>query len=141
MPKKTEQTVQREVSRALEEWLLSILRFAVTLDELDRAAVLAVAADMDGRAFGFTFFARTSIKACDAIAAKDGAEAVATLRVSVRRIDHFLLRRAFEAVLDIRPPGADRRAISTRTRERLWQGLPTRGGGAASWPKGQGHTS
>ena len=140
MPK-TEQIVQREVSRAVEEWLLSILRFAITLDERDRAAVLAMAADMDRHAFGFTFFARTSIKICDAIAAKDGAEAIATLRVFVRRIDHLLLRRAFEAVLDIRPPGADRRAISTRTRERLWQGLPTKGGGTASWPRGQGHTN
>jgi hypothetical protein len=140
MPK-AEQTVQREVSRAIEEWLLSILRFAITLDELDRAAVLAMATHMDRRTFGFTFFARTSIKACDAIAAKDGAEAIATLRVFVRQIEHLLLRRAFEAVLDIRSPGADQRAISTRTRERLWQGLPTKGGGTASWPKGQRHTS
>ena len=43
----SEQTGQREVSRVIQEWLISILRFAITLDEIDRAAVLAVAADMD----------------------------------------------------------------------------------------------
>jgi hypothetical protein len=57
MPK-AEQTVQREVSRAIEEWLLSILRFAITLDELDRAAVLAMATHMDRRTFGFPAVSR-----------------------------------------------------------------------------------
>ena len=52
MPK-MEQTVAGELPRAVEEWLLSVLRFAITLDEVDRAAVLAAAADMDRRGSGF----------------------------------------------------------------------------------------
>ena len=132
MPK-SPQTVQREVSHAIEEWLLSILRFAITLDEIDRAAVLAFAAEMDRRGSGFTFFARTSITVCDAIAAKDCAEETAALHVFMRAIDHVRLRRAFEAVLKIHPPARSRR-LSAGNRERLWQGLPTRGAGrAVSW--------
>lgn len=129
----TEQTIPREVSRAMEEWLLSILRFAITLDEIDRAVILALAAAMDRRGSGFTFFARTSVKVCDAIVAKDRAEAISALRVFVHAIDHVALRRAFEAVLETKPPGADRRTITSRNREKLWQGLPTSGAGTASW--------
>lgn len=129
----SEQTVQREASRAIEEWLLSILRFAITLDEVDRATVLAMAGHVDGRDSGFTFFARTSITVCDAIVAKDCAEAMAVLRVFIRAIDHVRLRRAFEAVLDIKTPGTDRRIISTRSRENLWKGLPDGRARTASW--------
>src|SRR5579872_4367510 len=129
----SEQTGQREVSRVIQEWLISILRFAITLDEIDRAAVLAVAADMDHRDSGFTFFGRTSIKICDAVVAKDHAEAIAELRVFVRVIEHVRLRRAFEAVLPIKPPEALRHMTSARNRKKLWQGLPARTTGTASW--------
>jgi len=132
MPK-PDQTVPCEVSRAIEEWLLSILRFAITSDDVDRAAVLAVAADMDRRGSRFTFFVRTSVTVCDAIVAKDSAEADAALRTFVRAIDHSTLRRAFKAVLDVNLSGADRRTILSRNRrERLWQGLPTRASGTPS---------
>ena len=132
MPK-MEQIISREGSRAMEEWLLSILRFAITLDEIDRVAVFAAAAAMGRRDSGFTFFARTSVKVCDAIVAKDRAEAISALRVFVHAIDHVALRRAFEAVLEIKPPGADRHTIASRNRENLWHGLPTRKAGTASW--------
>lgn len=126
MPK-TEQIVPGEAPRAVEEWLFSILRFAITLDEVDRAAVLAVAAGMDRRGSRFTFFARTTVKIRDAIVAKDCAEAAAALRVFVRAIDHAALRRAFEAVLDIKPHGVDRRTVPPGNREKLWKGLSDRG--------------
>jgi len=128
-----EQTVQREFSHAVQEWLLSILRFAITLDEVDRSAVLVAAADMDRRGSKFTFFARTSAAVCDAIVAEDRSKTITELHVFVRAIDHVRLRRAFEAVLDIKPPEADRRVISARNRERLWQGLAARGTGTAPW--------
>ncbi|MGB6536551.1 MAG: hypothetical protein WBF58_11390 [Xanthobacteraceae bacterium] len=131
--RKSEPAVQREVSRAIERWLLSILRFAITLEEVDRAAVVALAADMDRRGSKFTFFARTSVAVCNAIIAKDSAEATAALRVFVHAIDHARLKRAVEAVLEINPSRADRRTILARNRGRLWQGLPSRGSGTASF--------
>lgn len=123
----SEQIIQGAVPHAIKEWLLSILRFAVTLDEVDRTGVLALATDMDRRGSEFTFFARTSVAVCDAIVARDrAAEAIAVLHVFVRAIDHAALRRAFEAVLEIKPSSTERRMISARSREKLWQGLPTR---------------
>lgn len=126
----TEQAVQ---ICAIEGWLLSILRFAVTRDEPDRAAVLALAIEMDRGGSGFTFFARTSVAVCDAIVAKDRTEATAELRVFVRAIDHARLRRAFEAVFVIKALGADRRVISDRNREKLWKGLPSSSVRTAPW--------
>jgi hypothetical protein len=60
-------------AKTLRAWQLALLRFAVTLDNADRLAVLAVAAEMDrlhpardGKpAFGF--FRRTSAELCAAI--------------------------------------------------------------------------
>jgi hypothetical protein len=124
-----EAAVRHQESAAVQEWLLAILRFAVTLNGADRAAILATAGEMDRRGSGFTFFVRMSVKLADAIVARDRADARAILRVFIRRMDCLLLRRAFEAVLCIKPPGADRRTISARSREMLWQGLPTRGTG------------
>lgn len=121
-------SAQSEYPQRIQQWLFAILRFAITLEPVDRAAVLAVAAEMDRRGSvtadgGFTFFARTSVKVCDAIMAKNNPEAVATLRVLVRKIEHPTLRRAFEALLDIRPLPTKRRNPLIRSREDLWKGL------------------
>lgn len=122
---------QRQQSRRVQEWLFAVLRFAITLEQADRAAVLAVAAEMDrcGSASAgsrFTFFVRTSVKLCDAIVAKDDPEAIATLRVHLRKIEHLTLRRAFEAVLDIKSVPKKRRSPVIRSRENLWKGLSAR---------------
>lgn len=124
MPR-SQQIIQCTIPREIKEWLFCILRFAIGLDEGDRVSALAMAAAMDRRGSGFTFFARTSVAVCDAIVDKNRAEAIAALHVFVRAIDHAPLRRAFEAVIEIKPSGTDRRPISARSREKLWQGLPT----------------
>jgi hypothetical protein len=123
---KSGQSGQRGGSHAVEEWLLAVLRFAITLNEVDRATLMAVAAEMDRCRSGFTFFQRTSVKVCDAIIAKDRAQATAVLHIFARRIDRLALRRAFEAALEITPTGAHRRTNSARARENLWKGLPPR---------------
>jgi hypothetical protein len=115
----------------IQQWLFAILRFAITLEQNDRLAVLAMAAEMDrvgsvNAGSGFTFFARTSAKVCDAIIAKDSREAIATLRVLLRKIEHPPLRRAFEAVLEIRPLPAKGGPSLIRDRENLWKGLAVR---------------
>jgi hypothetical protein len=124
--------IRYQYSFEIRRWLFAILRFAITLEQADRAAVLAVAAEMDragspssrGR---FAFFVRTSIQLCDAMIAGNCPESVATLRVFLGRIDHLPLRRAFEAVLDIKPSRPDRRDLLRRRRDNLWKGLPIRG--------------
>lgn len=122
---------QRQHSHRIQQWLFAILRFAITLEPDDRSAVLAVAAEMDRvhsvtAGSGFTFFARTSAKVCDAIIAKNSREAIATLRVLLRKIEHPSLRRAFEAVLEIRPlPSKDHHSL-IRDRQNLWKGLAVR---------------
>jgi hypothetical protein len=124
--------VAHRYSLELRRWLFAVLRFAITLNQADRAAVLAVAAEMDrtgspaGRG-GFAFFVRTSVQLCDAMIATNCPKNIATFRVFLRRIDHLPLRRAFAAVLDIKPSRPDRRDLLRRNRENLWKNLPIRG--------------
>jgi hypothetical protein len=59
--------------------------------------------------------------------ARNCPENIAILQVFLGRIDHLPLRRAFEAVLDIKPSRPDRRDLLRRSRENLWKGLPIRG--------------
>jgi len=60
-------------ARTLRAWQLAILRFAVTWDNADRLAVMAIANEIDrlglqhnGKA-AFSFFRRTSAELCAAI--------------------------------------------------------------------------
>jgi hypothetical protein len=59
--------------RALLAWQLALLRFAVTMDNADRLALLAIAAELDAPGFrpsarpAFKFFCRTSAELCHAI--------------------------------------------------------------------------
>jgi hypothetical protein len=121
----------RHHPQRIQQWLFAILRFAITLEHGDRLAVLAVAAEMDGvgsvmAGNGFTFFARTSVKVCDAIIAKNSREAIATLRVLLRKIEHPPLKRAFEAVLEIRPLPSKGHHSLIGDRQNLWKGLAAR---------------
>ena len=60
-------------SRTLRAWQLALLRFAVTLDNADRLAVLAIAGEIDklnpdgSEKSGFTFFRKTSAELCASI--------------------------------------------------------------------------
>ena len=61
-------------AKTLRAWQLAILRFAVTLDNADRLAVLMIAAELDrlGSADAmtrpdFSFFRKTSAELCAAI--------------------------------------------------------------------------
>jgi hypothetical protein len=125
---------------AIREWLIGILRFAITLELSDRATILNLAAELDRLASltknnGFTFFARTSVQLCNALIARNCPESVETLRGFLGRIDHLPLRRAFEAVLDVKPSRPDRRDLLRRSRENLWKGLPIAGTEPASHPQ------
>ena len=92
-------------TKQVREWLLAILRFAVTLEQTDRATLVAMAKELDrsgsrGDQTAFAFFVRTSTTFCNAVADKDDPKRVATLRHHLSRIDDHRLRRALEAAIE-----------------------------------------
>ena len=118
-------------AKTLRTWQLALLRFAVTLDNADRLAVLAIAAEMDrlhpvqdGKpAFGF--FRRTSAELCAAIR-QPNEHSSTLLRQFLARTDDDRLRRAFAAAIE-----ADQRKVASNSKSirrdtDLWRGLSTR---------------
>jgi hypothetical protein len=112
--------------RRIQEWLLLLLRFAITLDPNNEAATIAMADELDGLGLDWrptapTFFRRTSDDVCKAIATPDDPARTTVLRTHCARIDDRRLRRAFEAVVgldgSLRPPRRPRAALD------LWAGL------------------
>ena len=70
----SKESISAATSRVpIDDWLLAVLRFAVTRDEADRSAVLVLAEAMDrsgaspARPSSFEFFRRSSIELCRAI--------------------------------------------------------------------------
>jgi hypothetical protein len=91
-------------AKQVREWLFLLLRFAITRDPEDEVAVLMMANGMDslGRQWGRaapSFFRRSSDELCKAIAALDDPNREAILKRHIRRIEHPLLRRAFQTVV------------------------------------------
>ena len=116
-----------EQSRQVRDWLLEILRFALTLDPADRAAVMAKAADMDRLGTGkgpsqFTYFVRTSVEFCNRIVDQRIIDKAAVLRGHLRKIDDDRLRRSLEAALTWTKQVQPR----DRSRDNLWKGLAVR---------------
>jgi hypothetical protein len=125
-------------AKTLRAWHLAILRFAVTLDDADRLAVLAVANEIDrlgpqhdGKP-DFNFFRRTSAELCAAILRPN--ELTSTLlRQYLARIDDDRLKRTFAAAIEASQPtlsSADKsikRVDKTIKRDSdLWRGLSSR---------------
>jgi hypothetical protein len=122
------------VSDALaRDWLLALLRYAVTREEADRSAVLVLAEAMDlsGTArkqqSPFEFFRRSSVDLCRAIADDADPRRAAIIRRYLKLIDDQRLRNALEAAVELsddekpQESGARKRARN-RPRE-LWKGL------------------
>jgi hypothetical protein len=115
-------------AKTLRAWQLALLRFAVTLDNADRLAVLAITAEMDrlhpvqdGKpAFGF--FRRTSAELCAAIL-QPNEHSSALLRQFLARIDDDRLRRAFAATIEAEKVASTSKSI--RRDGGLWRGLST----------------
>jgi hypothetical protein len=123
-------------AKTLRAWQLAILRFAVTLDNADRLAVLAIAREIDrldprqddnGK---FAFFSRTSAELCAAIQAP-GEPASAVLRQYLARIDDDRLKRVFAAAIaaeqPVSPASKPAKPVKPVRRDNsLWRGLPSR---------------
>jgi fido (protein-threonine AMPylation protein) len=119
--------------RRIREWLLLLLRFAITRESADRLTALAAADELDAsggswRPAAPRFFARTSNEVCDATAAADEAAGRAVLKKHLARIDDARLRRAFRAAIET-GQGSDAHgeresAMRRRRVDRdLWKGL------------------
>jgi hypothetical protein len=120
------------LARKVREWLLALLRFAITLEPADRSAVRSFAYEMDSSTLepprsSAGFFRRETAKICSAIVAVDGPKRISVLKGHIARIEHPRLRQAFAAAVEFgRPPHAPSILSETKyTRKRtdLWKGL------------------
>jgi hypothetical protein len=119
-------------AKTLRAWQLAILRFAVTLDNADRLAVLAIATEIDrlgppqDRTPDFNFFRRTSAELCAAILQPNELASV-VLRQYLARIDDDRLKRVFAATIEAdRPKGSSVSKLFKRDKS-LWRGLSSGG--------------
>ena len=119
-------------TKKVRDWLLAILRFAVTLRDEDRSAVLVAGEEIDrlGKSSEdkskFNFFRNTSIEICSAILEKQNLRGSAVLRLHLNRIEDCRLRRAFAAAIKF---GDSSQTIKSADKFRkrgdqdLWKGL------------------
>jgi hypothetical protein len=117
----------------IRAWHLALLRFAVTLDNVDKLSVFAIAAGIDRLGGGcdekrqFGFFRKTSRELCASIQRRSQT-ADATLQRYLADIDDIRLKRVFAAAISIEQP--DTTAVKRRRSKpesKLWKGLPSRG--------------
>ncbi|HVX75378.1 MAG TPA: hypothetical protein VHB49_04575 [Bradyrhizobium sp.] len=115
-------------TRTLLAWQLALLRFAVTLDNNDRLAVLAIARELDRFSpngddeSDFSFFRRTSAELCTSIA-DPGDTGSHRLHQYLMQIDDERLKRSFAAAIGYHWPGKRPVRKSTRRNDDLWRGL------------------
>ena len=118
--------------RMLRAWQLGLLRFAVTLDNVDRLNVMAIAQEMDrGRRAHearteFSFFRKTSADLCTSILRQNDC-ADALLCQFLTRIEDVRLRRAFASAVEIDQAQARKRKNDSNHSDGLWRGLAPRG--------------
>jgi hypothetical protein len=119
-------------ARTVRAWQLAILRFAVTLDNADRLAVLAIANEIDkirprhdGKP-AFDFFRRTSAQLCAAILRPDQPGSTVLQRFHAR-IDDDRIKRVFAAATGVDQPKLFSVSQPVKRDNGLWRGL-SRGG-------------
>jgi hypothetical protein len=119
-------------SKALRAWQLALLRFAITMDNADRLALLAIAAELDSPGSrpsarpAFRFFHNASAELCHAIINPQLAASAAVLQRHLTRCDDERLRRAFAAALAIDLPLAKPPTRPLKPNSDLWRGLSRR---------------
>ena len=119
-------------AKTVRAWHLAILRFAVTFDNADRLAVLAIANEIDRLGLqhdgkpDFNFFRRTSAELCAAILRPN--ELTSTLlRQYLARIDDDRLKRTLAAAMEADQPTVSSADKPIKRDNGLWRGLSSRG--------------
>ena len=120
--------------RKVREWLLLLLRFAVTREATDQAAALALADQLDSLGLGRKpakpgFFVKTNIEVSNAILALRDGENDTVLRTHLARIDDPRLKRAFRAAVGLHDASETRAGNGEDKRQKhpeLWKGLSAR---------------
>jgi hypothetical protein len=110
----------------IREWLLLVLRFAITCDAKDQAAAFAMADEIDAlghqsRPSAPTFFRRASGEVCEAINALEDPRRITILKKHIARIDDPRLRRAFQAAVDLER--GSRPAATEHKHQHFWAGM------------------
>lgn len=116
-------------SNALRAWQLALLRFAVTLDNADRLALLAIATELDAPGVrpparpAFSFFGQATAELCHAILNPRHPATRAVLQRHLDRSDDERIKRALAAMFAIDMPRA--RPLAAR-RAATCGGAPSR---------------
>jgi hypothetical protein len=119
-------------AKTLRAWQLAILRFAVTLDNADRLAVMAIAGEIDrlgpphDSKPDFSFFHRTSAELCAAIVTPNELSPT-VLRQYLARIDDDRLKHVFAATIEADQPKLSSIGKPLKRDNGLWRGLSSRG--------------
>jgi hypothetical protein len=119
-------------AKTVHAWHLAILLFAVTLDNADRLAVLAIANEIDrlrprheGKST-FDFFRRTSAELCAAILRPDEPGCTVLQRYCAR-IDDDRIKRVFAAATGADQPKLPSASKPIKRDDGLWRGLSRAG--------------
>lgn len=119
-------------AKILRAWHLAILRFAVTLDNADRLAVLMIASEMDrldprrDDNPDFRFFRKTSAELCAAIL-RPNEPTSPVFRQYLARIDDDRLKRVLAAAIEAHRPMVVPVSKPVKRDNGLWKGLSARG--------------
>jgi hypothetical protein len=117
-------------AKTLRAWQLAILRFAVTLDNADRLAVMAIACEIDRLGHDskpdFSFFRSTSAELCAAILTPNDLSPT-VLRQYLARIDDDRLKHVFAATIEADQPKPSSIGKPLKRDNGLWRGLSSRG--------------
>lgn len=121
-------TPEQRQREKITDWLLAVLRFAITRGDADRVSLLAMASELDRPQLtadtgSFAFFRTTTIQLCAAIADKHSDQRVKILRRHFNHIGNLRLRAALEAATGLKEADHAPASSSRHDRAYLWKGL------------------
>jgi hypothetical protein len=127
--------IDEQNRQKIDDWLLALLRFAITRGTADRTAAVEFARLLDAaktRAIRpGTFFVRTTVEVCQAIDWANDRSRILVLRRHLARIENPRLGSAFRVAVGLEASDAPRSSRAS-SRACLWKGLPPSPVGAPS---------
>lgn len=116
----------------LQNWLLLILKFAITREDADRAAILDQATALDSLdqnqpERSFCYFVQTSRALCDAVQQNETQASRLRLLQHAARIDNPRLKQAFLGAIGLNEQSRHKRSSARQQNklrsDHLWRGL------------------